>query len=196
MDNQGKRKVAIRAGSESEPRLASDPVSQQSDGHIQTVILSDYAHHVQSGLSQDVYTHYNSSLRLPYVRMCYDCRNQIMSCFSGVSMTSRAGTVSITYKSSPDRRTVVINGAVGGILSGPEVVVDLYVERGSLPDVTQEFDAQGKPIPGTELPIDRYSKIREIQTTVVLNPEMAIGLGQYLIRLGEQAQSQYGMRNL
>lgn len=122
--------------------------------------------------------------------MCYDCRNQARSCFSGVSMTSRAGTVSITYESSPDRRTVVINGAVGGILNGPEVVVDLYVERGSLPDVTQELDAQGKPIPGTELPINRYSKTREIQTTVVLNPEMAIGLGQYLIRLGEQAQSQ------
>ena len=111
-------------------------------------------------------------------------------------MTSRAGTVSITYKSSPDRRTVVINGAVGGILSGPEVVVDLYVERGSLPDITQEFDEQGKPVSGTELPIGRYSKIREIQTTVVLNPEMAIGLGEYLIRLGKQAQSQYGTRNL
>lgn len=109
-------------------------------------------------------------------------------------MSSQAGTVTITYKSSPDRRTVAINGAVGGILNGPEVVVDLYVERGSLPDVTQQLDVQGQPVYASETPINSYSKTREIQTTLVLNPEMAIGLGQYLIKLGEQAQSQYGQR--
>lgn len=109
-------------------------------------------------------------------------------------MSSHPGTVTISYEPSPDRRTVAINGAIGGVLNGPEVVVDLYVERGSLPDVTQGMDAQGKPMYGTETPITSYSKTREIQTTLVMSPEMAIGLGRYLIGLGEQAQSQYGMR--
>ena len=111
-------------------------------------------------------------------------------------MSSQAGTVTITYEASPDRRTVAINGAVGGILNGPEVVVDLYVERGSLPDVTQQLDAQGRPNYATETPINSFSKTREIQTTLILNPEMAIGLGDYLIKLGKQAQLQYGTRNL
>ena len=116
---------------------------------------------------------------------------------SGSLMSSPSLSTTFTYAPAPDRRTVTVNGAIGGMYSGPNVVVHLYVEQGPQSyTATQQWDAQGNMVPGTEMatPESDVSYIREIQTTLVLSPEVAIGLGQYLMTQGERAQVQWGKR--
>lgn len=113
-------------------------------------------------------------------------------------MSAPSASVNISYQSAPDRRTVAVNGAFGGVYSGPEVVVHLYVEQDPAAfATTQELDSHGNLVAGTENPYPQSvgTRVREIQTTLVLSPEVAIGLGGFLQAQGERAQLQYGKRN-
>ena len=113
-------------------------------------------------------------------------------------MSAPSASVNISYQSAPDRRTVAVNGAFGGVYSGPEVVVHLYVEQDPAAfATTQELDSHGNLVAGTENPYPQSvgTRVREIQTTLVLSPEVAIGLGGFLQAHGERAQLQYGKRN-
>ena len=96
-------------------------------------------------------------------------------------------SVTFAYEPAPDRRTVAVNG--------PEVIVHLYVEHESLPVVaTRQVDAEGNLVSGTEKATTKANVTREIQTTLVLSPEVAIGLGQFLQSQGERARKWHGER--
>ena len=110
-------------------------------------------------------------------------------------MTHRE-SVTFRYDPAPDRRTVAVNGAYAVVSpSGGEVVVHLYIEHASVPLVaTQQLDAEGHLVPGTEEAAEKAAITREIQTSLVLSPEVAIGLGEFLQREGNRALSQCGER--
>jgi len=97
--------------------------------------------------------------------------------------------ISFVFEKAKNHRTHAVNGAFGG--ASPDqstIVANLYVESVATPNImTKEVDGDGKILPDSEERITRSDVIREIQSTIVLSPQNAIQLGEFLIRHGQNA---------
>ena len=94
--------------------------------------------------------------------------------------------ISIVYEKVPGKPTITATGAIGGPSPDRQsIVAQLYVEHGSVPSVVSHevqedgsFDLQHGDA------ISRGDVTREIQATLVLSPEAAILLGDWLMKKG------------
>ena len=97
--------------------------------------------------------------------------------------------VSIVYEKVPNKPTITATGAIGGPSPDRQsIVAQLYVEHGSVPSVVSHevredgsFDLQHGDA------ISRGDVTREIQATLVLSPEAAVLLGNWLLKSGVSA---------
>ena len=94
--------------------------------------------------------------------------------------------ISIVYEKVPGKPTITATGAFGG--PSPDnnsIIAQLYVEHTSVPSVITHNVREDRSVDlrhGDA--ISRGDATREIQATLVLSPEAAILLGDWLVKKG------------
>jgi hypothetical protein len=98
-------------------------------------------------------------------------------------MPDKSKTFTIHYQERTDKPTIPVSGAYGGPSpDGNLVVAHVYVEQATLPSHVTH------PVKGNRVDlregheIRRSEATREVQATLVLSPEAAIALGEFLMR--------------
>ena len=96
---------------------------------------------------------------------------------------NKSGQVSIHYEERPDKPTLTVSGAHGGITGdGQHVVAHVYAEWGMLPSLEQ---ISIKPSGEQESKIIKRGDVnREVQATLLMTPETALNFGKWLISKG------------
>lgn len=86
--------------------------------------------------------------------------------------------------------TIPVTGAWGGIRSdGSNIIAHLFVEYASLPNIINAEIKEDNTIdPNKGERISRGDVTREVQTTVVLTPEAAVSIGEWLVKKGKEAK--------
>lgn len=88
-------------------------------------------------------------------------------------------TIKIYYEKSKDYRLIPVTGAYGGVSPNGEIVIDFYVERRDSPKtIMLEIDEHGK---GKEKSSVGQRFIREKQFGIVLRPDIALTIGQFIL---------------
>ena len=96
--------------------------------------------------------------------------------------------IKVKYSYAPDYRKIPATGAWGGLSPNAEIVINFFVEFQSPPDSTiLKFDETGKieekKDEGEELHVTR-----ELLVGVVMRPDIAKSVGQFLLRNAEKAE--------
>lgn len=87
----------------------------------------------------------------------------------------------IEFVKSRDFRTVAATGAWGGPNPQGEIVCSFYVERQQFPDdLVIEIDPITKEAI-TKTETEKRKIFRELQVSVVMRPDIAKGIGQWLV---------------
>jgi hypothetical protein len=102
--------------------------------------------------------------------------------------------ITIVFEKSKDKVTVPATGAFGGPTpDGASVVANIFVEYASIPSyVTHEVGEGGRVSLDQGKPVRRGEITREVQATLVMNPENARQLGDWLVKNSEQALRKRG----
>ena len=96
-------------------------------------------------------------------------------------------TASIFYEDRPGKPTLAVTGAFGGPTPDSlNVVAHLYVEHAMVPSIA-EFERTEDGVYKQAREITRGTGKREIQATLVLTPQAAVSIGQWLNTHGIQA---------
>ncbi|PQJ33718.1 hypothetical protein BSZ35_03075 [Salinibacter sp. 10B] len=101
--------------------------------------------------------------------------------------------ITFVYEETDEVRTIAATGAHGGPTpDGASVVANLYVERASIPHhVSHQIDERGEvDLSETSQEVARGEVTREVQASLVLTPEHAMQLGQWLQENAQQAMEQ------
>jgi hypothetical protein len=95
--------------------------------------------------------------------------------------------IKIAFRKAPDYRMIPVTGAWGGVNPQGEIVFDLFVEKLEVPDSVQIKIEPGHP----PMEISRQGQIhvRESQIGVVVRPDIARSLGEWLIQKANEAAS-------
>ncbi len=92
----------------------------------------------------------------------------------------------IEYTKSKNHTTIPVTGVVGCLSPNGFVQCELFVETAQITDNhTLEIDGAGIPIP-KETQVTKFN--RELQTLLLLAPEVAKNIGKWLIQTAEQAE--------
>ena len=87
--------------------------------------------------------------------------------------------VKITYAKASDYRLLPVTGAWGGPTITSEIVVDFYVDKVAVPDdVTLRVDPSGA---AEQMPSTEIHNIREVMVGVVMRPDIALVIGNFLV---------------
>ena len=95
--------------------------------------------------------------------------------------------ITIHYDERADKPTLAVAGAHGGLTAGGQhVVAHVYAEWGMIPSLEQiPISPSGEA--GPSKIIRRGDVNREVQASLVMTPEVAIGFGKWLIEKGMAA---------
>ena len=94
--------------------------------------------------------------------------------------------INVRFRESPDHRTFHASGVWGGHTPQGEVVASFFFEHQSLPQgLVVDLDEKGMPAATERLGGDEY--VREIVTSVVMSPPVALSVGKWLIDRAKQA---------
>ena len=96
-----------------------------------------------------------------------------------------ATEMQIKYTVSPQYRTYGATGAFGGFSPNGEVVFDFFIERQAPPETITLKIVDGKP--NEEVDSKTKSLIRERVAGFVLRPDIALSIGQWLVKKAETA---------
>lgn len=97
-------------------------------------------------------------------------------------------TFEIIFTRASDYQVIPATGAWGGLSPSGEVVFDLYVEKRQNPERLEIETIEGKLTKETRHP-DPQPFIREAQIGVVLRPDIAKVIGEFLIDLADKAKA-------
>lgn len=101
--------------------------------------------------------------------------------------------ITFVYEDADEVRTIAATGAHGGPTpDGASVVANLYVERASIPHhVSHQIDERGEvDLSETSNQVSRGEVTREVQASLVMTPEHALQLAQWLQENAQQAIQQ------
>jgi hypothetical protein len=88
--------------------------------------------------------------------------------------------VKVPFRKAPDYRLYPASGAWGGPSITSEIIVNFYVDRVQEPDsVTLIVDE--KTGAATEKPVAEIQNVREVLVGIVLRPDIALAVGQFLV---------------
>jgi len=96
-------------------------------------------------------------------------------------------TVNIKYKKSPDYRISPATGAWGGVTPQAEVLCSFFVEHVDTPESVNITIENGVVKAGDEVSSGNW--VRELQTAVIMRPDIAKSVGKWLIKKAEEAMS-------
>ncbi len=95
--------------------------------------------------------------------------------------------IKIQFKKAPDYRIIPITGAWGGVNPQGEIVFDLFVERLEVPESVRMRVEPGRP--PLEIGRDGEMHVRECQVGVVVRPDIARSIGEWLIQKATEASA-------
>ncbi len=95
--------------------------------------------------------------------------------------------IKIAFKKAPDYRLIPVTGAWGGINPQGEIIFDLYVEKLEIPESVKIRVEPGRP--PTEIAREGQVHVRECQIGVVVRPDIARSIGEWLIQKANEAAS-------
>ncbi len=95
--------------------------------------------------------------------------------------------IKIIFKKAPDYRIIPATGAWGGVNPQGEIVFDLFVEKLEIPESIRIKVEPGRP--PTEIAREGQVHVRESQIGVVVRPDIARSLGEWLIQKANEAAS-------
>lgn len=100
----------------------------------------------------------------------------------------RRKEVSFLFEKAKNHKTIPVNGAFGGQAPNSNTVVaNFYVESTATPNIiTNEVEGNKLKL-DSEKRISRGDILREIQATIMMSPEDAYSIGQWLVEHAEQA---------
>jgi len=97
--------------------------------------------------------------------------------------------INVRFRESPDHRTFHASGVWGGHTPQGEVVASFFFEHQSLPQgLVVELDEKGMPAATERLGGGEY--VREVFTSVVMSPPVALSVGKWLIDRAKHAGAQ------
>jgi hypothetical protein len=98
-------------------------------------------------------------------------------------MTNMPKSLRFQFSLAPDYRLLAANGAWGGITTSGLIAADLYVDRQALPEATILRISDGTAGNEEKIPPDSEERLmeREVQVGLLLTPEAARVIGQWLI---------------
>ena len=101
-------------------------------------------------------------------------------------MTDKKQSIAIYYEERPMKPTIIAHGGFGGpAANGTSIAVHLYAESPPIPSIEEfEVDAQTGKVTSSNI-IGRGEARREVQATLILTPEGAVQIGQWLVTNGE-----------
>jgi hypothetical protein len=98
--------------------------------------------------------------------------------------------ITFVYENADEAPTYAATGAHGGPSpDGASVVANLYVERGSIPHhISHQIDERGEVnLSEVSGQVTRGEVTRDVQASLVMTPEHAMQLGQWLQQSAQQA---------
>lgn len=95
--------------------------------------------------------------------------------------------IKITFKKAADYRIIPVTGAWGGVSPQGEIIFDLFVEKLEVPESVKIKVEPGRP--PVEMAREGQVHIRESQIGVVVRPDIARSLGEWLIQKANEAAS-------
>ena len=101
--------------------------------------------------------------------------------------------ITFVFENADEAPTIAVTGAYGGPSpDGASVVANLYVERSSIPHhVSHQIDEQGQVnLDEMSEQVTRGEVTREVQASLVMTPEHALQLAQWLQQNAQQALKQ------
>lgn len=95
--------------------------------------------------------------------------------------------VKIECRKAPDYRIIPVTGAWGGVSPQGEIIFDLFVEKLEIPKSINIRIDPGRP--PMEIGRDGQIHVRESQIGVVVRPDIARSIGEWLIQKAQEATS-------
>lgn len=101
-------------------------------------------------------------------------------------MATEKKSAAIYYEERPMKPTIVAHGGFGGpTANGTSVAIHLYAESPPIPSI-EEFDIDPATGRGESRNlIQRGEARREVQATLILTPEGAVSIGEWLVGHGQ-----------
>jgi len=94
--------------------------------------------------------------------------------------------IKIVFKKTPDYRIIPVTGAWGGVNPQGEIIFDLFVERLEVESVRVKVEPGRPPV---ETAREGEILVRESQIGIVVRPDIARSLGEWLIKKAQEAPS-------
>jgi hypothetical protein len=96
--------------------------------------------------------------------------------------------IAIVYVTSPNKRTLGVTGAYGGPApDGRHVAVHLFAEYGTVPSLeTLHVSGEGALLGNPDRTM-RGDVTREVLATLIMTPEHAVALGEFMVERGSMA---------
>lgn len=96
--------------------------------------------------------------------------------------------VLVEYSKSKEYRMIAATGAWGGVSPQGEVICNFFVEQTAEPGkIEMTLDAQGKAVAESiEKKSELKTFVRELQIGIVMRPDIAKSIGQWLIMLSDK----------
>ena len=94
----------------------------------------------------------------------------------------------VSYSESKYYQIMPANGAVGGPTPRGEIMCSFYFESVVLPNSAELLVEGSGPVKEIPAKSSEYNFVRELQAGIVLSPEAAKSVGEFLIRNAEIVQ--------
>lgn len=98
-------------------------------------------------------------------------------------------TLKITYSDAPSRTTVCPGGVWGGPNFQGMVIANFYIEKHIYPQITVHIDDVKKTVTEDVHRNNPPAMLREVQTTLVMDPKTAEIVGRWLLEQSKIAQT-------
>ena len=95
--------------------------------------------------------------------------------------------IKIAFRKAADYRIIPVTGAWGGVNPQGEIVFDLFVEKLEVPESVQIKVEPGRP--PVEIAREGQVHVRESQIGIVVRPDIARSLGEWLLQKANEAAS-------
>jgi len=99
-------------------------------------------------------------------------------------------TLEVVFRNAADSRTIAATGVWGGVGPTGDIVAQFFVDRGANPE-SVTLDVSQFPHPEVKR-VAQDQVIREIQTAVVMRPDVAHSIGVWLMQKAKEAGYQPG----
>jgi len=95
--------------------------------------------------------------------------------------------IKIQFKKAADYRIIPVTGAWGGVNPQGEIVFDLFVEKMEIPESVHMRIEPGHP--PVEMEREGQVHVRECQIGIVIRPDIARSIGEWLIQKATEASA-------